>query len=77
MPFIVDASIAGSWLLPMNTSPEALTALDRLKDDEAFVPALLRFELRNLLLAKGVDNASRPLQTAAALSVLHGSTPAR
>jgi hypothetical protein len=31
--------------------PEAVTALDRLKDDEAFAPSLLWFELRILLLA--------------------------
>jgi hypothetical protein len=33
--------------------PEAVSALDRLKDDEAFVPALLWFEIRNLLLPRG------------------------
>ena len=51
MPFVVDASVVGSWLLADEQHPEAVTALDRLKDDEAFAPSLLWFELRNLLLA--------------------------
>ena len=51
MPFVVDASVVGSWLLPDEHHPEAVTSLDRLKDDEAFAPSLLWFEMRNLLLA--------------------------
>jgi hypothetical protein len=48
MPFVVDASVVGSWLLPDEEHPEAVTVLDRLKEHEAFVPALLWFEIRNL-----------------------------
>ena len=51
MAFVVDASVVGSWVLADENHPEALTALERLKDDEAFAPSLLWFELRNLLLA--------------------------
>jgi predicted nucleic acid-binding protein len=72
MPFVVDASVAGSWLLPDEHHPEAVTALDRLQDDEAFVPALLWFEIRNLLLANERRQRITPAQTAAALSVLQG-----
>ena len=72
MPFVIDASVAGSWLLPDENHPEAITALDRLKDDEAFVPTLLWFEIRNLLLASERRQRITPVQTAAALSVLQG-----
>jgi predicted nucleic acid-binding protein len=72
MPFVVDASVAGSWLLPDENHPDAITALDRLKEDEAFVPSLLWFEIRNLLLASERRQRITPTQTAAALSVLQG-----
>jgi predicted nucleic acid-binding protein len=72
MPFVVDASVAGSWLLPDEDHPEAITALDRLNDDEAFVPALVWFEIRNLLLAGERRHRITPAQTAEALSVLDG-----
>jgi predicted nucleic acid-binding protein len=72
MPFVVDASVAGSWLLPDENHPEAITALDRLKDDEAFVPSLLWFEIRNLLLASERRQRITPAQTAVALNLLEG-----
>jgi len=70
MPFVVDASVVGSWVLPDENHPEALTALDRLKDDEAFVPSLLWYELRNLLLANERRQRITPAQTAAALNLV-------
>jgi predicted nucleic acid-binding protein len=70
MPFVVDASVVGSWLLPDENHPEALTALDRLKDDEAFVPSLLWFELRNLLLVNERRQRITASQTAVALNLL-------
>ncbi|HEY0790268.1 MAG TPA: type II toxin-antitoxin system VapC family toxin [Chthoniobacterales bacterium] len=72
MPFVVDASVAGSWLLPDEGHPEALHPLDRLKEEEAFVPALLWFEVRNLLLANERRQRITPAQTAAALSLFQG-----
>jgi predicted nucleic acid-binding protein len=72
MPFVIDASVAGSWLIPDENHPETIIALDRLKDDEAFVPALLWFEIRNLLLVNERRQRITPAQTAAALSVLQG-----
>ena len=72
MPFVVDASVVGSWLLPDEDHPKALTALDRLKDEEALVPALLWFEVRNLLLASERRRRITPAQTAAALNLLQG-----
>ena len=70
MPFVVDASVVGSWLLPDENHPEAVTALDRLKDDEAFAPSLLWFELRNLLLANERRRRITPSQTAVALNLV-------
>jgi predicted nucleic acid-binding protein len=70
MPFVVDASVVASWLLPDENHPEAVTALDRLKDDEAFAPLLLWFELRNLLLANERRQRITPSQTAAALNLV-------
>ena len=70
MPFVVDASVVGSWVLPDENHPEALTALERLKDDEAFAPSLLWFELRNLLLANERRQRITPAQTAAALNLV-------
>jgi predicted nucleic acid-binding protein len=70
MPFVVDTSVVGSWLLPDEHHPEAVTALDRLKDDEAFAPSLLWFELRNLLLANERRQRITPAQTAVVLNLV-------
>jgi predicted nucleic acid-binding protein len=70
MPFVVDASVVGSWVLPDENHPEALAALERLKDDEAFAPSLLWFELRNLLLSNERRQRITPAQTAAALNLV-------
>jgi predicted nucleic acid-binding protein len=70
MAFVVDASVVGSWVLPDENHPEALTALERLEDEEAFAPSLLWFELRNLLLANERRQRITPAQTAAALNLV-------
>jgi predicted nucleic acid-binding protein len=51
MPFVVDASIAGAWLLPDESSIIAESALVRLESDEAIVPDLFPHEVLNLLLS--------------------------
>ncbi len=51
MPFIVDASIAGTWLLPDEENPFAAEALSRLADDDALAPELLQHEIRSILLS--------------------------
>src|SRR3984893_7842675 len=70
MAFVVDASVVGSWVLPDENHPEALTALERLKDDEAFAPSLLWFELRNLLLANERRQRITPPPSAPALNLV-------
>jgi predicted nucleic acid-binding protein len=50
MTFIVDASIAGAWLLPDETNLLAEQAMSRLADEDAMAPDLLRHEIRSILL---------------------------
>ena len=50
MPFVVDASVVGSWVLPDENHPEALTALERLKDDEAFAGAQISSAKQYMLI---------------------------
>lgn len=48
MPFVIDASVAGSWLLPDEDRHE--NAYERLDRDYAIVPRIWWFEIRNLLI---------------------------
>lgn len=50
MTFIVDASIAGAWLLPDEANVLAEQAMSRLADEDAMAPDLLRHEMRSILL---------------------------
>ena len=48
--FVVDASIAGAWLLPDETNALAEYAMVRMADEDAVAPDLLQHEVRNILL---------------------------
>jgi predicted nucleic acid-binding protein len=50
MPLVLDASITASWAFKDEAHPEAAEALGRLRSDEAHVPGLWWFEVRNTLL---------------------------
>ncbi len=50
MPIVLDVSITVAWCLQDEESESADRALDRLESDEAVVPALWWFELRNALV---------------------------
>lgn len=50
MPFVLDASITVCWLLDDEDHPHAAEALDRIRTDQALVPSLWWFEVRNTLL---------------------------
>ncbi len=50
MPFVLDASIAACWAFDDEDHPTAALALERIRTDEAFVPALWWFEIRNTLV---------------------------
>src|SRR5262245_15349060 len=50
MPFVLDASIPACWALQDEEDPRADTAFARIKNDEAVVPSLWWFEIRNILI---------------------------
>jgi hypothetical protein len=50
MPFVLDASIPACWAFQDEQDPRANTAFARIKTDEAVVPALWWFEIRNIFV---------------------------
>ena len=50
MPFVLDASIAACWAFDDEDHPVAALALERVRTDEARVPSLWWFEVRNTLV---------------------------
>ena len=50
MPFVLDASIAGCWAFRDEDHPRADAALSRIRTEEAVVPGLWGFEVRNILV---------------------------
>lgn len=50
MPFVLDASIAACWAFEDEDYPAATLALERIRTDEARVPSLWWFEVRNTLI---------------------------
>lgn len=79
MPFVVDASVAASWLLP--DEQRARAAYARLEHDDAVTPALFWLEMRNLFLMnerRGRIDATmtdRALALLAALPITLDSAP--
>jgi predicted nucleic acid-binding protein len=50
MPFVIDASIAACWAFDDENHPAAALALERIRTDEALVPGIWWFEVRNTLI---------------------------
>ena len=50
MPFVLDASIAACWAFDDEDHPLAELAPERVRTDEARVPRLWWFEVRNALI---------------------------
>ena len=50
MPFVLDALVTACWAFDNEDHPTAALALERLRTDEARVPGLWWFEVRNTLL---------------------------
>ena len=50
MPFVLDASIPGCWAFQEEQDRIAVAAFARIKSEEAVVPALWWFEIRNILV---------------------------
>lgn len=70
MPFVVDASVAVSWLMPDEERPEALRAYIRLVGDHALVPTLWWFETRNVFVMNERRGRITSEQTHEALALL-------
>lgn len=70
MPFVLDASIAACWLFEDEDHPHATEALDRVRNDEARVPRLWWFEVRNMLLVNGRRARVTETDTTAFLNAL-------
>ena len=50
MPFVLDTSIAACWAFDDEDHPAAALAWERVRTDEARVPSLWWFEVRNMLI---------------------------
>lgn len=50
MPFVLDASLAATWALVDEDHPLADLAFQRIRADQAVVPILWLFEIRNMLI---------------------------
>lgn len=50
MPFVLDVSIAACWAFQDEDHPYAKIAFTRIRSDEAIVPNLWWFEVRNVLV---------------------------
>lgn len=50
MSLVIDASIAASWMFEDEGDPRAGLVLARLRTEEAVVPSLFWFEIRNILI---------------------------
>ena len=50
MAFVLDASIAACWALEDEAHPQADLALRRVRTEEAVVPSMWWFEVRNILV---------------------------
>jgi predicted nucleic acid-binding protein len=61
--FVLDASVVASWCFPDESRPSAEAALRRVADEAAAAPALLWFEVRNVLLMAERRNRLSEAQT--------------
>jgi hypothetical protein len=50
MPFVLDASVAACWAFEDEDHPTATLALGPIRSDQARVPSLWWFEVRNTLI---------------------------
>jgi len=70
MPFVLDASIAACWALDDEDDRVADLTFERIRTDEARVPALWWFEVRNILVVNERRNRLTETATAAFLREL-------
>jgi predicted nucleic acid-binding protein len=70
MGIVLDSSIVGCWCFPDETNPTADVAFDRLGSEEAIVPVLWWFEVRNVLVINERRGRIDPSDSAAFLADL-------
>jgi predicted nucleic acid-binding protein len=70
MPFVLDASIALAWAFADEDDPRATAALARIRTDEALVPSIWWFEIRNALVVNERRGRLAEADTAAFLRTL-------
>lgn len=70
MPFVLDASVAASWVLPDEGRTRANVAYQRLLADIALVPTVWWFEIRNLLVVNEWRGRLDPALTREALTLI-------
>jgi predicted nucleic acid-binding protein len=51
MPFVLDASMTMQWCFDDESTPASDAIFNRLRDDEAYVPAIWAYEVANVLLS--------------------------
>jgi predicted nucleic acid-binding protein len=70
MAFVLDASIAACWAFPDEHDPRADRALTRIRTEEAVVPSLWWFQVRNILVVNEHRKRITELQTSSFLREL-------
>ena len=70
MPFVLGASIAACWAFENEDHPVAALALERMRSDQALVPSLWWFEVRNTLIVNERRGRLAEADTAAFLRAL-------
>jgi predicted nucleic acid-binding protein len=70
MPFVLDASVSATWCFPDEAHGTAEAAFDLLAGDEAIVPALWWFEIRNILVVNERRGRIDAVETACFLADL-------
>ncbi|HEY1941818.1 MAG TPA: type II toxin-antitoxin system VapC family toxin [Roseiarcus sp.] len=71
MPFVADASIVAAWLLPDEDDPLSRAALQALRRDKVIAPAILWFEVRNVLIVSERRGRLDEERTNTAISILN------
>jgi predicted nucleic acid-binding protein len=70
MPFVIDASVVGAWLLLDERNEPSERALQRLETDDGVAPTILWYEVCNLLLMNERRRRITEAQTTAGLATL-------
>ncbi len=68
--FVLDCSVAVTWLIDEEATPQTDALLDRLREGRAFVPGLWRLELGNVLAQAERRNRIAPSRIPAHLRLL-------